>query len=109
MNDLLYELSADIHEYIDCIMDDVIILTPDIKLMLLTINKIHTLKSKMKYMGLLLSSKDNLPTNTLGIMCESYINSSYTYNSQGYKFIYWLCYLFSTISNKAFTAYQTNQ
>ncbi len=32
--------------------------------MLLTINKVHTFRSKVKYMGLLLSSKDNLPTNT---------------------------------------------
>ncbi len=59
-------------------MDDVIIFTPDIKTykrviqcfmfklkeygMLLTINKIHTFRSKVKYMGLLLSSKDDLPT-----------------------------------------------
>ncbi len=78
MNDLLHELSYDIHEYIDCIMDDVIIFTPDIKNhkrvikcfmfklkeygMLLTINNIHTFCSKVKYMGLLLSSKDDLPT-----------------------------------------------
>ncbi len=32
--------------------------------MLLTINKVHTFRSKVKYMGLLLSSKDNLPTIT---------------------------------------------
>ncbi len=32
--------------------------------MLLTINKIHTFRSKVKYMGLLLSSKDNSPTIT---------------------------------------------
>ncbi len=57
-----------------------IIFTPDIKThkkviksfmlmlqkygMLLTINKIHTFRSKVKYMGLLLSSKDNSPTYT---------------------------------------------
>ncbi len=77
MNDLLHELPSDICEYIDCIMDDVILFTPDIKKvlrcfmhmlkkygMLLTINKIHTFRSKVKYMGLLLSSKDNLPTIT---------------------------------------------
>ncbi len=80
MNDLLHELPADICEYIDCIMDDVIIFTPDIKThkkvlksfmlmlkkygMLLTIDKIHTFRSKVKYMDLLLSSKDNLPTIT---------------------------------------------
>ncbi len=80
MNDLLHELPSDICEYIDCIMDDVILFTPDIKThkkvlrcfmhmlkkygMLLTINKIHTFRSKVKYMGLLLSNKDNLPTIT---------------------------------------------
>ncbi len=78
MNDLLHELPSDIREYIDCIMDDVIIFTPYIKThkrvikcfmfklkeygMPLTINKIHTFHSKVKYMGLLLSSKDDLPT-----------------------------------------------
>ncbi len=31
MNDLLHELPSDIHEYIDCIMDDIIIFIPDIK------------------------------------------------------------------------------
>ncbi len=80
MNDLLHKLPADIREYIDCIMDDVIIFTPDVKThkkvlkmfmlmlkkygMLLTINKVHTFRSKVKYMGLLLFSKDNLPTIT---------------------------------------------
>ncbi len=76
MNDLLHELPSDIHEYINCIMNDVF--TPDIKThkrvtkcfmfklkeyrMLLTINKIHTFHSKVKYMGILLSSKDDLLT-----------------------------------------------
>ncbi len=31
LNDLLHELPADIHQYIDCIMDDIIIFTPDIE------------------------------------------------------------------------------
>ncbi len=31
MNNLLHELQADIREYIDCIMDDVFIFTPDVK------------------------------------------------------------------------------
>ncbi len=31
MNDLLHKLLADIRKYIDCIMDDVIIFTPDVK------------------------------------------------------------------------------
>ncbi len=80
MKDLLHKLLADILEFIDNIMDDIIIFTPDIKThkkviksfmlmlqkygMLLTINKIHTFRSKVKYMGLLLSSKDNSPTIT---------------------------------------------
>ncbi len=61
-------------------MDDIIIFTPKIKThqkilksfmlmlqkygMLLTINKVHTFRSKVKYIGLLLSSKDNIPTIT---------------------------------------------
>ncbi len=80
MNDLLHELPPEIREYIDCIMDDVIIFKPDVKPikkvlksfmlmlkkygMLLTINKVHTFRSQVKYMGLLLSGKDNLPTIT---------------------------------------------
>ncbi len=80
MNDLIHELPPDIREYIDCIMDDIIIFTLDIKThkkvlkcfmfmlrkygMLLTVNKVHTFRSKVKYMGLLFSSKDNLLTIT---------------------------------------------
>ncbi len=80
MNNLLHELPPEIRECIDCIMDDVIIFTPDIKThkkvlksfmlmlkkygMLLTINEVHTFRSKVKYMGLLLSCKDNQPTIT---------------------------------------------
>ncbi len=80
MNDLLHKLAAEIREYIDCIMDDVIIFTPDVKIhkkvinyfiyklkdygMLLPINKIHTFRSKFKYVSLHLSSKDGLPTIT---------------------------------------------
>ncbi len=70
MNDLLHELPPEIHEDIDCKMDDVIIFTPNVKThknayvekycMLLTINTVHTFRSKVKYMGLLLSRKDNL-------------------------------------------------
>ncbi len=61
-------------------MDDIIIFTPDVKThkkvlksfmfmlkkygMLLTINQSHTFRSKVKYMGLLLSSNDNPPTIT---------------------------------------------
>ncbi len=32
MNDLLHNLPSDIREYIDCIIDDVIIFTPDLKI-----------------------------------------------------------------------------
>ncbi len=83
MNDLLHELSSDIREYIDCIMDDIIIFTPDIitnkkvikcfmfKLkeygMLCPMNKIDTFHSKVKYMSLLLFSKDDLPTSVKSI------------------------------------------
>ncbi len=91
MNDLLHELPTEIHAYIDCIMDEVIIFTPVIKMhkmfikyfmynlkeygMLLTINKIHTFRSKVKFMGLLLSSKDGLPTITpLGSCVKSIQN-----------------------------------
>ncbi len=72
MNHLLHELPPDIREYIDCFMDDVIIFTPDVKTykkvlksfmlmlrkygMLLTTNKVHTFRSKVKYMELLLST-----------------------------------------------------
>ncbi len=81
MNGPLHELPPEIHECIDCIMEDIIIFTPDFKThkkvlksfmltlkkyaMLLTISKVHTFRSKVEYMGLLLSSKDNLPTITL--------------------------------------------
>ncbi len=91
MNDLLHELPSDIHEYIDCLMDDVIVFTPDIKThkkviksfmymlkkygMLLTINKIHTFGSIVRYMGLLLSRKDNLPTITPLASCIKAISA----------------------------------
>ncbi len=73
-NDLLHALPADIHEYIHCMMDDVIIFTPDVKTnrkvlksfmlmlkkygMLLTIIKVHTFRSKVKYIYLYLASGD---------------------------------------------------
>ncbi len=74
INDLLHKLPPDI-------MDDAIIFIPDIKThkkvikhfmfklkeygMLSSINKIHTFHSKVKYMVLLLSRNDNLPTISL--------------------------------------------
>ncbi len=80
MNNLLHELPPEICEYIDCIINDIIIFTPDLKThkkvlksfmlmlkiygMILTISNVHTFRSKAKYMGLLLSSKNNLPTMT---------------------------------------------
>ncbi len=97
MNDLLHKLLADIHEYINYIMDDIIIFTPYVKTyqkvlkmlkkygILLTINKVHTFRSKVKNMGLLLSSNDNLCTITrLGFMCEIYLNPTDTSDSEGY-------------------------
>ncbi len=78
MNDILSELPPDIREHIECIMDDCIVFTLFItthknvlkcflyKLkeydMLLTINKKHTFRLKVKYMGLSLSNSDGLPT-----------------------------------------------
>ncbi len=69
MNDLLHESPPDIREYIlhnerfyhfyTRLQN-----TQEGNQKLLAINKIHTFKSKVKYMGLLLSSKDNLPTIT---------------------------------------------
>ncbi len=102
MNDLLQHLSSDICEYIDCIMDDVIIFTPDIKThkyviksfmlmlkkycMLLTIKKIHTFRSKVKYMGLLLSSKDNLLTTTpLGSRVKPILTLAIPITARGIK------------------------
>ncbi len=101
MNDLLHELPPDIREYIDCIMDDVIIFTPDVKShkkvlksvmlmlkkygMLLTINRVHTFRSKVKHMGLLLSSKDNLLTIIpLGSLVKAIFNPTNTSDSEGY-------------------------
>ncbi len=114
MNDLLHELPPEIREYVDCIMDYVIIFTPDIKThkkvlnrfmlmlkkygMFLAINKVHTFRSKVKYMGLLLSSKDNLPTITpLGSRVTSMSMLPISSNSEGYHIIHWLCYILITI------------
>jgi hypothetical protein len=80
MNEILSELPSNIREYIECIMDDCIIFTPDLdthirvltfflnKLkeygLLLTLNKVHSFRHSVKYMGLLLSSKNGIPTIT---------------------------------------------
>ncbi len=77
MGDILSDLPDDVRDCIECIMDDLIIYTSDIKHhkrvlqcllhklrdygLLLTINKIHIFWSKVKYMGLMLSSKNGLP------------------------------------------------
>ncbi len=122
MNDVLHELPAYIREYIDCIMDDVIIFIPDIKTqkgtqnlhayvgMLLSINKIHTFQSKGEIYGFV-TIQEGQPTNhyTFWITCEGYFQTTYTYNSQRYQIMYWLCYLSSTISTKAIRANQANQ
>ncbi len=116
MNDLLHELPPDICEYIDCIMDDVIIFTPDIKThkkvlkcfmpilrkygMLLTINKVHNFRSKVKYMGFLLSRKDNLPTITpLGSRVKAISTLQITLTAQSIKsFIGCVIYLAQFLS-----------
>ncbi len=102
MNDLLHELPPEIREYIGCIKDNIIIFTRDVKThtkvltsfmlmlkiygMLLTINKVHTFRSKVKYMGLLLSSKDNLPTITpMGSRVKSISTLPIPLTAQGIK------------------------
>ncbi len=74
--------------------------------MLLTINKVHTFRSKVKYMGLLLSTKDNLPTiTTLGSCVKAISTLPIPLTVRGIKsFIHWLCYIFSTILAKAIRA-----
>ncbi len=125
-NDLLHELPPEIREYIDCIMDDIIIFTPDdVKThkkvlksfmlmlkkygMLLIINKVHTFRSKVKYMGLLLSCKDNLPTITpLGSRVKAI--STYQYLWQHRVLNPSLVVLFTWHNFcQTFWAYQTHQ
>ncbi len=73
--------------------------------MLLTINKIHTFLCKVKYMGLLLSSKDNLPTiSPLGSCVKAISTLPIPITARGIKSLIG-CYLFSTIPTKAFRAY----
>ncbi len=80
MGDILSELPDDVRDCIECIMDNIIVYTSDIKHhkqvlkcllhklrdfgLLLTINKIHIFRSKVKYMGLMLSSKNGVPIIT---------------------------------------------
>ncbi len=77
MNDILSQLPDDIRSHIECIMDDCIVYTHNIEIymkvikaflsklkehgMLLTINKIHTFRSEVKYMSLKMSSVDGRP------------------------------------------------
>ena len=77
MNDIMSEMSDEDREFLECIMDDCVIFTPDfethcrvlrnflLKLkeygLLLTINKIHAFRSSVKYMGLKLSSSSDGP------------------------------------------------
>ncbi len=78
--------------------------------MLLTINQINTFRSKVKYMGLLLSSRDNLPTITpLGSHVKAISTLPIPITARGIKsFIGCVIYL-AKISTKAVRAYQTNQ
>lgn len=117
MNDIMSELPTDMHEYIECIMDGCIIFTPDIKThkrvqkwflfnlkeqgLLLSINKIHTFCSKVKYMGFMLSSKDNLPTITLlGSMVKAISTLPIPITAHSVKsFIGWVIYLAQFLQN----------
>ncbi len=89
MNNLLHEIPPEIREYIDCIMDDVISFTLDVKThkkvlksfmlmlkkygMLLTINRVHIFRSKVKYMGFFAFEQgQSTHHQTVGIMCEGY-------------------------------------
>jgi hypothetical protein len=80
MNDILSEMPADTKDYLECIMDDCLIFTPNIALhkyvlkcfmeklkeygMLLSVNKIHAFRHTVTYMGLQLSSAQGSPTIT---------------------------------------------
>ncbi len=120
MNNLLHELQSNILEYIDCIMDDVIIFIADIKThksvikcfmfklkvyaMLLTIKKIHTFHSKAQYMGLLLFSKDDFPIiSHLGSRVKAISTLHIPITA---KVVHRMCYLFSIIPTKALLASQ---
>jgi hypothetical protein len=102
MNEILSELPNNIRDYIECIMDDCIIFTPDLpthirvmtyflnKLkeygLLLTLNKVHAFRHSVKYMGLLLSSKDNIPTiKPLGSRIQSITNLPIPITARGIK------------------------
>ncbi len=117
MKHLLHELPPEIREYIDCIMHDIIILTPDVKTnkkvlkgfmlmlkkycMLPIINKVHTFRSKVKYIGLLLSSKDKLPIiTTLGSHVKAISTLQITLTALGIKsFIVCVIYLAQFLPN----------
>ncbi len=80
MKGILSELPEEIRKHIECIMDDVVVYTNDIDMhmkvikafmyklkeygLLLTINKVHTFRKAVKYMGLRLSSSNGRPTIT---------------------------------------------
>ena len=102
MNEILSELPSNIRDYIECIMDDCIIFTPDLpthikvityflnKLkeygLLLTLNKVHAFRHSVKYMGLLLSSKDSIPTiKPLGSRIQSITNLPIPITARGIK------------------------
>jgi hypothetical protein len=102
MNEILSELPSNIREYIECIMDDCIIFTPDLEThirvltyflhklkeygLLLTLNKVHAFRHSVKYMGLLLSSKDKIPTITpLGSRIQSITNLPIPITASGIK------------------------
>ena len=77
MNDIMSEMDPEDREYLECIMDDCIVFTPDMEThcrvlrhfllklkeygLLLTVNKIHAFRSSVKYMGLKLSRSSEGP------------------------------------------------
>ena len=77
VNDLIQEIPEDLRQYITSIMDDTLIYTEDVKThkkvlsafltklkdygFLLTLNKIHCFRNKVKYMGLELSNLNGIP------------------------------------------------
>ncbi len=78
MNDILREFPDGIRSHIECIMDDSIIFTPNIEIhmkvikaflsklkqhgLLLTLSKLHTFRSEVKYMGLKMSNANGITT-----------------------------------------------
>ncbi len=102
MGDILADLPEDVRESIECIMDDLILFTSNIKHhkrvlkcllhklrdfgLLLTITKIHIFRSRVKYMGLMISSKNGLPIiSPLGSRIKAISNLPIPITARGIK------------------------